>query len=190
MAQLNQERNIAMHRSIQLLTFVAILCTPLLAASDPPLQLAKPLEPLQRFIGKTWKGRFASSTPEKPTHDVMKWERALNGQAIRILHSINDGDYGGETMIMWNARTERLEFHYFTTAGFFTQGTIALEQDKIITHEQVTGSKNGVTEVKGTTEILTNGRLHTKSSYLKNGQWVDGHEVFYEESPGSEVRFK
>jgi hypothetical protein len=179
-----------MRRSIPLLTCMAILCAPLLAASDPSQELAKTLEPLKPFVGKTWKGRFANSTPEKPVHDVMKWERALNGQAVRILHSINDGDYGGETLIMWNAKTERLEFHYFTTAGFFTQGTIALEPSKMITHEQVTGNKNGVTEVKGTMEILPNGRLHTKSSYLKNGQWVDGHEVTYEESPASEVRFK
>ena len=37
------------------------------------LALAKELEPLRPFIGKTWKGQFKNSTPEKPRVDVAKW---------------------------------------------------------------------------------------------------------------------
>ncbi|MEK7675234.1 MAG: hypothetical protein AAB676_05280 [Verrucomicrobiota bacterium] len=169
---------------------MAISAVSALAADEPPASLAKPLEPFRPFIGKAWKGPFRNSTPEKPVYDVMKWERALNGQAVRILHSVNQGEYGGETIIVWNRKTECLEFHYFTTAGFFTQGTIKFEERKMISHEKVTGSQGGVTEVNGTMEILPNGRLHSKSRYLQNGQWVDGHEITYEESPGAEVRFK
>jgi hypothetical protein len=28
--------------------------------------------------------------------DVSHWERAMNGRAIRMLHSVNDGEYGGD----------------------------------------------------------------------------------------------
>lgn len=38
-------------------------------------KLAEQLEPLRPFLGKTWTGEFASSTPEKPLADVMRWER-------------------------------------------------------------------------------------------------------------------
>src|SRR5687767_527764 len=107
--------------------------------------LAKELEPLRPFIGKTWKGHFNTSPPEKPKIDVAKWERALNGQAVRILHSVNDGSYGGETIIMWNRKNQRLEYHYFTTAGFTTHGTMKVEGKKLITRETVTGGD--VTEV-------------------------------------------
>src|SRR5262245_56763891 len=161
----------------------------LIGAEETPA-LAKQLEPLRPFIGRTWKGPFRSSTPEKPLHDVAKWERAMNGQAVRILHSVNDGKYGGETIIMWNRKTERLEYTYFTTAGFFTQGTIQVDGKRMSSHEIVTGNSEEITEVKATTELLPDGRMQTKSRYLKKGEWVDGHSVTYEVTPGAEVVFK
>lgn len=179
-----------MSRHIKLLTVWILATASPLTWGQSSTNLAKALEPLRPFIGKTWKGQFKTSTPEKPTIDVMKWERALNGQAVRILHSLNHGEYGGETIITWNPKAERLEFHYFTTAGFITRGQMTLEGKKIVTHEDVTGNQEGVTEVKATMEILPNAGLHTKSRYLKKGEWVDGHEITYEEAPGAEVVFK
>jgi hypothetical protein len=45
-----------------------------------------------------WHGTFISQNP-KPASDVCRFERAPNGQAIRILHSVNEGIYGGETQL-------------------------------------------------------------------------------------------
>ena len=53
--------------------------------------LSKNLKPFQAFISKTFKGEFANSTPEKPVYDISRWERVLNGNAIRIMHSVNNG---------------------------------------------------------------------------------------------------
>ncbi len=175
---------------IGVIAALTLLTSRNLAGAETSPALAQPLEPLKPFIGKTWKGPFRSSTPEKPLHDVAKWERALNGQAVRILHSVNDGKYGGESIIMWNRKTERLEFRYYTTAGFFTEGTIQVEGNKMIAHEIVTGNNEGVTEVKNTTELLPDGRMQSSSRYLKKGEWVDGHSVTYEVTPGAEVIFK
>ena len=47
----------------------------------PNMELSQHLKPLQQYIGKTFKGEFANSTPENPTYDVHHWERALNGNA-------------------------------------------------------------------------------------------------------------
>ena len=69
-------------------------------------ELSENLKPFENYIGKTFKGEFANSTPEKPVYDISNWERALNGNAIRILHSVNNGEYGGESIIMWNAKKE------------------------------------------------------------------------------------
>src|SRR4051812_37431787 len=84
-----------------------------LAASEQP-SIDTHLEKLQPLLGKTWKGAFANSKPDKPTVDVMKWERILNGQAVRILHSINDGVYGGETIIRWDKEKQAVVYYYFT----------------------------------------------------------------------------
>jgi hypothetical protein len=179
-----------MMMNMNVAVFCMILGVTLAGAAEPQPTLAKPLEPLRPFLGKTWKGPFKSSTPDKPKYDVARWERALNGQAVRVLHSVGDGAYGGETLITWNNKTKELQFHYFTTAGFTTHGTMTFEGSKVLTTEKVTGNQNGISEVKATTELLPDGRMHTKSRYFKQGQWVDGHEVTYTETPGAEVVFR
>lgn len=148
------------------------------------------LKPLLPFVGKTWKSEFPGSTPEKPVYDVQHWELILNGQAIRIMHSLNEGAYGGETIVLWDKEKEQLTYFYFTTAEFYTQGTFSFDDKKWIGHEYVTGNKDGITEVKSTGEILPDGRLHSKSQYLKNGEWVNGHEFYYLEDSSAKVLFK
>jgi len=152
--------------------------------------LAPELQAFQPFIGKTWKGVFKNSTPEKPLVDISRWERALNGTAIRILHSLNDGEYGGESIIFRDKEKQSLVYYYFTTAGFFTHGTMSFEDSTIVSHEMVSGNENGITEVKSTGSILADGRMLSKSQYLQNGQWVDGHEITYVEDAQAQVIFR
>ena len=38
--------------------------------------------------------------------DILSFERALNGNAVKVIHSVNNGEFGGETMIMWNPEKE------------------------------------------------------------------------------------
>jgi len=160
-----------------------------LAGSEKP-SLNPHLQPLQPLLGKTWKGAFKDSKPEKPVVDVSHWERVLNGQAVRSLHSINQGIYGGETLFIWDEKKQTVAYYYFTTAGFMTTGTLEIKDGKIITHEDVKGDAGGVTEVRGISEIQPDGKFHVKAEYLKNGQWTLGHEVTYQEDAASEVIFK
>ena len=164
-------------------------CTASLAAADQP-SLDPRLEPLRPFLERTWKGAFKSSTPEKPVVDVMRWERALNGKTVRILHSVNDGAYGGESLVTWDDAKQSVVYHYFTTAGFMTTGTMSFKDGKVNTHEVVKGKSNGVTEVRGESELRTDGTLMVKTEHLKNGEWSAGREVVYKEDPAARVVFK
>ncbi|HND54003.1 MAG TPA: hypothetical protein PLV92_16445 [Pirellulaceae bacterium] len=155
-------------------------------AADPP-KLSEKLSALAPFVGKTWKGNFKSSTPEKPMFDASRWEVALKGKAIRITHSVNDGVYGGETLVMWNPATKQIEAHYFTNAGFFTRSTMEVKDGKIHTREKVTGNANGITEVEAVTELLPSGELHVKSRYYNGKEWADGHEILYKPAPDAKV---
>jgi hypothetical protein len=148
------------------------------------------LAPLKPFLGKTWRGVFKNSTPEKPVVDVSRFELVLNGQAVRNLHSINDGEYGGESLIVWDKQKQKLVYYYFTTAGFYTTGTFSSEGDALVSHEVVQGEAEGISEVKGTSRILPDGRLHVKTQYLKAGRWVDGRETHYVQDEKASVRFK
>lgn len=150
--------------------------------------LTPELEILRPYLNKTWKGEFVGS--EKPTFDVQKWESVLNGTHIRIMHSLNDGEYGGETLIYWDKANETLAYYYFTTAGFLTHGTMKMEDEKFVSLEKVEGDANGITEVKNETVISEDGRLHSKAYYFKNGEWIDGHEIIYQEDSKAELIFK
>jgi hypothetical protein len=148
------------------------------------------LAPLVPLLGRTWKGTVSPPGAAKPSVDVSRFELALNGQAVRNRHSIDDGAYGGETLIVWEEEKQGLVYYYFTTAGFYTTGTLRVEDGAIVSHEVVKGAAGGIAEVKATSRLLPDGRLHVKSRYLKNGQWEDGRETYYVEDPQAVVRFK
>lgn len=150
--------------------------------------LVPELEPLRPYLYKTWKGEFVGS--EEPTFDIQKWERILNGTHIRIMHSLNDGDYGGETLIYWDKTNKTLAYYYFTTAGFYTHGTMKIEDGKFVSFEKVEGDANGITEVKNISEVLPDGRLSSKAYFLKNDEWIDGHQIIYQEDLNAELIFK
>lgn len=172
------------------LTFgVLLLCMVNAVGADDALHLDEHLKPFAPLLGKTWKGEFANSTPEKPMVDVSRWERALNGKAIRVVHSVNGGMYGGETTIIWDAEKKSLVYWYFTTAGFRTEGTMTYEDGAWSGREVVIGGAGGISEVRSTTKLLPNGRMQVKAEYVKDGKSGASREVEYIEAPDAKVVF-
>jgi hypothetical protein len=172
------------------ISVAALLMALVLPAAARAAELDPHLAPLRRLVGKTWRGVFPKSTPEKPVVDVSRFEAALNGQAVRNLHSINDGEYGGETLMVWDKEKQAIVYYYFTTAGFYTTGTIHPESDGFTSHEIVKGDADGVTEVKAMFRLLPDGRLHAHTEYLKQGKWVEGRDMDYVEAPDARVKFR
>ncbi len=181
------------HHPIQPPNTVRTLAVVLLAANALAAEtgsLEEHLEPLRPFLGKTWRGEFKGAGPDKPTVDVSRWERALNGQAVRIVHSINDGVYGGESIVQWDKELGQVRYHYFTTAGFSTVGTLQCADGKITAVETVKGNANGITEVRSTYELRPDGVLLNKSEYLKGETAASAREVAYREDPKAEPKFR
>ena len=155
-----------------------------------PHSLHEKLKAFEPMIGKTFRGEFADSTPEKPKFDVSRWERAMNGQAVRILHSVNDGEYGGETIMMWDPKENAVKYWYFTTAGFHTQGTMDMKEKEWSATEKVVGQVGGITEVKSTSGLTAEGHLKVDAQYLRNGKWEQGHRIDYLPAPDAKVIFR
>lgn len=140
------------------------------------------LEPFRGFIG-TWQATMSMGKDKPPVLDVSNWQVALNGKALKIVHSINDGDYGGESFIFWDKKSSSYKSFYFTTADFYTEATITLEGDnKFSVIEQVASSgeglSSGITEVKSTSEIK-DGKILVSTSYLKKGKWTKPESRVY-----------
>ena len=147
------------------------------------------LEPLRPWLGKTWKSDSAEPG-DKQKVDVARWERALNGRAVRILHSINDGEYGGETIATWDEKQKSVVYHYFTTPGFMTNGTMTFKDGRMVTNETVSGNAGGVKEVRGTAEMNPDGTFRMKTEYLKDDKWQPARDSIYREGAAATVVFK
>lgn len=154
------------------------------AALDPKL------EPLRPWLGKIWKGELKDAKTGKASVDIARWERALNGKAVRILHSVDAGAYGGESIVRWDKKQNAVVYHYFTTAEFTTVGTMTFESGAITTDENVAGEAGGVSQVRGTITMGNDASYHVKTEYMKEGKWQVARETTYREDAGAAVVFK
>lgn len=178
------------------LTFLMVVV--LMTAVAPPLQAAQTtadtlvpeLEVFRPFLNKVWRGELKAQQPGKTSIDHSLWQRALNGTAIKVIHSINDGEYGGESIIFWDKSKNSLAYYYFTTAGFYTHGTMQYDaaSQALIAEEKVENNANGITMVRSISMLKAN-QLTTSSEYLQHGKWVKGHSATYTESKAGQVRF-
>lgn len=174
---------------IKTLWFIAAVfaCT---AVAAPPA-LHPQLEIFRPFLDSHWEGDLTEPGKEKKMIDRSIWSRALNGQAIKTVHSINDGEYGGETMIFWDQQQKKIAYYYFTTAGFYTHGTMTYNPDtkSIEALEKVENNTQGITQVRSHSVLDPTGMLQISSEYLQNGKWVKGHSATYKRVPQTEVKF-
>ena len=163
----------------KLVTFMLMGITLFAQASDK--QLDAKLAMFADYLG-TWQSNFTVAPGKPSVTDVSMWERALNGKAVRTLHSINNGEYGGESLIFFDKEKDSLVFYYFTTAGFYTSGTIeVINETQFVAYEDVSGNDSGITKVKSTSDLQKD-RLLVSTSYLKNGKWTEPEQRVYTKS--------
>jgi len=174
---------------LMLITTILLSCSGFSQAKQQ--SFAPELKIFEAYLG-TWEAVFKEENGVPTVVDVSKWERALNGKALRTLHSINNGEYGGESIIFFDNKAGTLKFYYFTTADFYTQGRIeVLDNNTFVAYEKVTGESamsQGISEVKSTSK--SNGtEMIVETSYLKNGKWTKPDTRKYTRSD-KEVLFK
>ncbi|CAM4304103.1 hypothetical protein [Pseudoalteromonas byunsanensis] len=144
-------------------------------------QLVSELRIFEPYLG-TWQADFAVAGGKPSMQDVSHWEIALNGTAVRTLHSINEGMYGGESLILWDQSKQKVVFFYFTTAGFYTQGTMdVLDDGSFVAYEDVAGNQDGITQVKSTSRFV-DGQMEVSTQYLKYGTWTEPEKRHYTRS--------
>jgi hypothetical protein len=165
-------------RWVRLSVLILILTAMALPSlATPPSEKVDPFASFTPFIGQTWKGEGKDAAGKTLT-DIARWEWALGGKAVRIVHMLADASYGGETMIFWDAAKKNLIYHYFTTAGFHTQGVMVTQgPGKITAEEEVTGHPS-VRKVRSTM-MAVDGKLAVQSEFLANDQWSFGHSFSY-----------
>ena len=72
----------------------------------------------------------------------------------------------------------------------FTTDNVNGERGAFTLHEFTIPDASGITEVKSSSRVGEDGRMHLSSEYKQNGEWVPGHEIIYVENPDAEVVFQ
>lgn len=177
---------------MKVLILICCLVVSSTLAAEESATLHPKLEVFRPYLGQYWQGNLAEPGSDKQTIDRSHWFRALNGQAIKTVHSINHGEYGGESFIFWDDTKNSLAYYYFTTAGFYTYGTMQFnpQSGEISALENVENNQNGITQVKSLSKIMPDGSLQVRSSYLQNNKWVEGHSAVYQPVAPQEIVFK
>jgi len=157
--------------------------TPEVAAPDSPLA------PFEALMG-TWTGE--TTNPDATGGDIMHFEWIIGGAAVQHTHILADGSYGGRTIYFFdqalNEGSGSIIYHYFTTAGFHTEGTAWWEGDTIHAVEDVVGHAS-ITQVDATVTFNEDGTLISGAMYLDGGEWREGHGFRYRPTPDAEIVF-
>ena len=170
---------------------VVLVIFPLIIPQDlNGKELSKHLLGFENFIDKKFKGEFYNSTKENPLIDVIYFERILNGNAISISHSVNNGVYGGKSIIVWNSKNLKLESYYFSTGGEMIQSHVSTEKNEIVMVEDFSKNDNGIQKVKKIYRLGKDGILEYQIKYFMNNIWVNSHDMEYNESKSAEIIFQ
>ncbi|ESQ78008.1 hypothetical protein [Asticcacaulis sp. YBE204] len=175
-----------MFRRALLITLLAVAPLAAVAQTAPPAVVSGPqaYAPFEVMVGKTWRGK---SVKTAGVEDIQRWEWAIGGHAIRITHSVNGGAYAGETLIFREKATGDYIYHYFTTGGFHTTGTIKIVGPGSFEYtETVHGTAQPMT-LKTSGIIGADGVYRTRTQSEKDGQWVEFGGFDYREDPAAVV---
>ena len=144
-------------------------------AQEPPSALA-PLAPL---VGDPWQGTLENDG--QTITDVSRWEWAMNKQALRNIHALEGGSYGGETLI-W-AEGDSLRFIYVTSGGFTTSGTGHVTEDGALVVEEVVDGHPEIDRVRSTSRVNADGALESTTQMRRNGTWEHARDAVYVRAP-------
>ncbi|UTW60130.1 hypothetical protein KFE96_07415 [Kordiimonas sp. SCSIO 12603] len=163
-------------------SMLILLCVSANVRAAEPLEQLKGLIP---FIG-TWTSLSDTPDPRKRFIDVTRWEWAFGGKVVRIIHSVNDGAYAGESLIHWDNVDQQIIYRYVNNGGFYTDGVITERSyGSIIVHEYIRGTtEDGPTETRAGYSIR-NGQMYSWTQFKLRGVWGEKSEVIYERTPNA-----
>ena len=138
--------------------------------------------PFERMIGRSWRG---TGTAGAGVEDIQRWTWALGGHAVRVVHSVNGGAYAGETLIFRDKDSGGYIFHYFTTGGFHTTGTMTPVGAGGFEIEETVHGADGIERLRSTTAFGPDGVYQVRSTTERDGRWVEVGGFDYREDPSA-----
>lgn len=136
--------------------------------------------PFEHLVGKSWRG---TGVPDASVVDVQRWDWAVGGHAVRVVHSVGDGVYAGETLIFRDRDSGAYIFHYFTSGGFHTTGTMRPTGSGAFEVEETIHGLDGFPPIRSTIVLGTDGVNRARAFQQEGGKWVEKGGFDYREDP-------
>lgn len=120
---------------------LALSCVPATAGAA----LEAHFSSLEFLVGHCWKAAFPDGK-----QDVQCFESLYGGKLVQSEHVVlgSEPRYEGRTVFSWDAKQNRIRFHYFTSTGAVSEGHFAPGADGIVIPERHVGDDGKVTELE------------------------------------------
>lgn len=129
--------------------------------------------------GSTFVGIPMGDSSER-LKDYQKWAWVEDGNAILISHALEDGSYGGDTIVRTTDDPNELVYEYVTNAGFTTTGSFRLDHEAgTWTSLELVEGDSPVSEVESKGVMNADGTMRMTSRYLTADGWQEGHGFIY-----------
>lgn len=139
------------------------------------------LSNFEMFIGKKYIGIIENKKNDTIGHEVVKWELALRGHAIKLYQYINETELVGESIIMFDEDNDQFSCWYFSSGGVSRKSKLLYNNKQIIFIEDVSKNKNSITKIRTKYEFIKNDTYEKNIQFLINNVWTKGSNIIYKE---------
>lgn len=145
------------------------------------IRLFDDLKNFKKFVGKTFIGNIENKNNDSIGHEIIKWELALKGDAIKIYQHINENELVGESIIMFDQATNQFSCWYFSSGGVSKKSKVIVNGEQIILIEDVSKNNNSITKIRTKYEFIKSDSYIKNTQFLINNVWTKGLEINYKE---------
>ncbi|MDX1500760.1 MAG: DUF1579 family protein [Thermoanaerobaculia bacterium] len=131
--------------------------------------------PLDTLAGSCWGGEISEGV-----RDVHCWEWVIQEKFLRDRHTVRGGGgvYSGDTLYAWDADDATLRFWYFNSLGGVSQGTAAVEGERMLFEESYEDAERSAA-IRSYLELPDADRYRIASERLSDGGWEPMMKVEY-----------
>ncbi len=136
-----------------------------------------PMAVFSDLAGRAFRGEGIGPDGE-PIVDIARFEFILGGKALQSTHKLEGAAYGGRTVFFYDEGAKEYVYHYFTTAGFHTIGTLTPSKDGFTAIEAVRGLPH-ITEVRSSW-VIDGDQITVKTVHIDDkGAPSPGDTIIY-----------
>jgi hypothetical protein len=151
-----------------------------LAMPAPAQAPPAPYQPLAFLVGHCWKGTF----PDGKATDQHCFSWIYGGKFVRDEHVVHRGDGHpdglGESIYVWDAASQQLQYLYIESAGGFSRGTVSGEGDALVFPPATYLEKGETQTYRSRWQPAGQDAYDVVTEFQVKDRWVPGFKVHME----------